>query len=159
MATATEDAELLNSQLQQSPSKTEIFRETIDLNGHTGTQTNGQINKTKKTLKCMTLNAQSLNRKMDELKKMVRLTKPHIIGITETWGKEKINDAYFKIDNYTMYRNDREGKRGGGTILYITNQLRQRDCKTLHRPLNGISFDSSVWCWVTPTKGNTNISR
>ena len=62
----------------------------------------------------MTLNAQSLNSKMYELKKMVRLTKPHIIGITETWGKEKINYAYFKIDNYTMYRNDRIGRRGGG---------------------------------------------
>ena len=87
---------------------------------------------------------------------MVRLTKLHMIGITETWGKEEINYAYFKIDNYTMYRNDRIGRRGGGTILYITNQLGQRDCKTLNRPLNGISFDSSVWCWpcwVSPSKG------
>ena len=52
-----------------------------------------------------------------------------------------------------MYRGDRVTGRGGGTILYISTQLDQRECLALKRPTNQVPFDSSVWCWVTPTKG------
>ena len=52
-----------------------------------------------------------------------------------------------------MYRSDRTGQRGGGTLLYISTKLGQRECLPLKRPINGIPFDSSVWCWVTPTRG------
>ena len=66
-----------------------------------------------------TLNAQSLKRKKDELILKAQMHKPLIIGVTETWGNEKIDDANFKLDGYVMYRSDRLGRRGGGTILYI----------------------------------------
>ena len=109
---------------------------------------------------CMTTNAQSLILKKDDLREKVRLHKPLIIGITETWAGEGMDDGVFKLDSgnnkekkYVMYRGDRLAGRGGGTILYISTQLGQRECLALKRPTNQVPFDSSVWCWVTPTKG------
>ena len=100
----------------------------------------------------MNINAQSLKFKMDELRTIVKEQKPHIIAITETWGKDSISDASFQLEGYNMYRNDRENtkyKFGGGTLLYINKKLGQRMCK----PLNCKTFESSTWCWVTPKQG------
>ena len=105
-----------------------------------------------KFLNIMNINAQSLKHKMDELRTLVSDYKPHIIAITETWGKDSITDAAFQIEGYNMYRNDREDtnyKFGGGTLLYINKKLGQRTCK----PLNCKSFESNTWCWVTPKQG------
>ena len=105
-----------------------------------------------KFLNIMNINAQSLKHKMDELRTLVSDHKPHIIAITETWGKDSITDAAFQIEGYNMYRNDREDtnyKFGGGTLLYINKKLGQRTCK----PLNCKSFESNTWCWVTPKQG------
>ena len=105
---------------------------------------------------CMTINAQSLILKKDDLREKARIHKPLIIGVTETWAEEGMDDGVFKLDSksnkekYVMYRGDREG---GGTLLYISTQLGQRECLALKRPTNQVPFDSSVWCWVTPTKG------
>ena len=102
----------------------------------------------------MTINAQSLNNKKQELELIVDENRPLIIGVTETWADNSKGDAAFKLTNYVMYRDDRVAGRGGGTMLYISTDLGQRECLALKRPIsNQIPFDSSVWCWVTPTKG------
>ena len=100
----------------------------------------------------MNINAQSLKGKMDEFRNLVKEQKPHIIGITETWGNEDTSDAMFQLEGYNMYRNDREDKAykfGGGTLLYVDKKLGQRECK----PFNCKSFESNTWCWVTPKQG------
>ena len=81
---------------------------------------------------------------MGEFMKLVENHKPQIISVTESWGKEWINDGIFSLKGYSMYRDDREGKEGGGTILYISNKLEHRGC----RPLNTDNFESSTWCWI-----------
>ena len=48
---------------------------------------------------CMTTNAQSLILKKDDLKEKVRLHKPLIIGVTETWAGEGMDDGVFKLDS------------------------------------------------------------
>ena len=48
-----------------------------------------------------------------------------------------------------MYRDDREGKEGGWTILYVRNKLEHRSC----RPLNTQDFESSAWCWIIEKGG------
>ena len=101
----------------------------------------------------MTLNAQSLVLKIDDLKLNADLHKPLIIGVTETWGYEDLDEGTFKLENYTMYRSDRIGRRGGGTILYVNTKLGQRECTAMKRPVRGIPFENSSWCWVTPTRG------
>ena len=61
------------------------------------------------SLKCMTLNAQSLRYKMEECSKYAEDYKSSLISVTETWGQEDIGDEVFNIDKYNMYRNDRKG--------------------------------------------------
>ena len=97
----------------------------------------------------MTTNAQSLKNKMGEFMELVELYKPQIISVTESWGKEWINDGIFSLKGYSMYRDDREGKEGGGTILYVSNKLEHRSC----RPLNTQDFESSAWCWIIEKGG------
>ena len=81
---------------------------------------------------------------MNEFKLVVKNKKPLIICITETWGKEWVNDGIFSLQGYTMYRNDRNGQVGGGTILYISDKVEHRVC----RPLNAYDFDRSSWSWI-----------
>ena len=88
----------------------------------------------------ITLNAQSLVNKKSEFKLIVTDIKPHIISITESWGQEWHSDGIFSLDGYTMYRNDRQEIRGGGTLLYISISIEQRVC----RPLNVHDFENSV---------------
>ena len=53
-------------------------------------------------------------------------------------------DWIFALRGYIMYRDDREGKEGGWTILYVRNELEHRSC----RPLNTQDFESRGWCWI-----------
>ena len=101
----------------------------------------------------MTLNAQSLQYKMSELEKRAKLSKPYIISITESWGKDNIDDIVYNLDDYNMYRNDRIGRAGSGTLLYIRKSLGQRKCKAMATLMNGQEYDSSVWVWVNISKG------
>ena len=97
----------------------------------------------------MNTNAQSLINKMDVMEVRVRDQKPKVISVTETWGKEWIKDGILDLKGYKMYRNDRNMKRGGGSISYISNDLEHRECK----PLNGQNFESSSWCWINEEGG------
>ena len=60
----------------------------------------------------MTINAQSLNNKKQELKMIVDKNRPLIIGVTETWADISEGDADYKLKNYVMYRDDRVAGRG-----------------------------------------------
>ena len=106
-----------------------------------------------KSLKCMTLNAQSLRYKMEECRKNAKDYKASIVSVTETWGQEDLGDEIFNIEGFNMYRDDRIGRRGSGTLLYIRKSLGQRRCWPMTRFTNREEYDSSVWCWVTPCKG------
>ena len=48
-----------------------------------------------------------------------------------------------------MYRDDRNRMRGGGALLYISDNIEQRVC----RPLNSDNFESSTWCWIIEKSG------
>jgi len=63
--------------------------------------------------------------KMSELRERVIVEDYELIGITETWATESVNDAELSMEGYNMFRKDR-GTRGGGLILYIKNNLRAR---------------------------------
>ena len=128
--------------------KTNVSR---DVQGRNRNKRKGSSRRRRKnrTIKIMNTNAQSLIQKMTDLQWRVNLLEPKIISVTETWGKEWIKDGILKLDGYTMYRNDRKEKRGGGSILYINNKLEHRVC----RPLNALPFESSSWCWVSEEGG------
>ena len=66
-----------------------------------------------------TLNINSLLPRIDELRKIVKISNPTIIGITETKLDNAIGDSEISIDGYCAIRRDRN-RKGGGVICYNT---------------------------------------
>jgi len=68
-----------------------------------------------------------------------------MIGITETWANEQINDAEYHIPGFNMFRADRMETKGGGLILYVNDRL-EASLSTVPR-VN--TFKESIWCNIT----------
>ena len=66
-----------------------------------------------KVIKCFYANARSIinKKKRMELELYVEEEEPDIIGLTETWAKEEMEDGELDIDGYVMFRRDRETRR------------------------------------------------
>jgi hypothetical protein len=72
-------------------------------------------------LKCMYLNATSLDNKLDEFKAILETNRPDIVAVSETWFK---STSVVNVRGYTIYRKDRmDGRRGGGVCLYISDSI------------------------------------
>ena len=70
-----------------------------------------------RALKCVYLNATSLENKFDEFKVLVDTYRPQIIADSKTWFKII---SVVNINGCNLYRRDRnDGRRGGGVCLYI----------------------------------------
>ena len=86
---------------------------------------NGEI--IKESLKIVYTNAQSLLKKMDELRVVAETKKPDIITLTETWTNDGIDNSFLMIENYCMVerkdRTDTGRGRGGGIIVYVRKDL------------------------------------
>ena len=54
--------------------------------------------------------------------------KADIAVVTETHLKKKHADHCFAINGYTMFRRDREGRRGGGVAIYVNSRLPAAVC-------------------------------
>ena len=68
-------------------------------------------------------NIQSLRSKVDELNLIITTKNVDIACLTETWLSNEIDDDLVNIGGYTLTRNDRFQRRGGGTALYIRNGI------------------------------------
>ncbi len=83
---------------------------------------------------------------------MVDEIKPHIIGITESWANNDITDAELGLEGYVTVRKDRMGRRGGGVLLYIKENIpayevqiqEEADCK------------EAIWCKLVT--GHTTVT-
>ena len=69
------------------------------------------------------------NNKREELNTILIEEDIDILGITESWTHEFIEDAEISFNGYKLYRKDRaesvnEDTRGGGVLLYVKNSLR-----------------------------------
>ena len=73
--------------------------------------------------KILLTNIQSLRPKVDELSVIAANLKVDIICLTETWLTNEIDDCLMNIPGYSIVRNDRRCRRGGGTTIYIRNGL------------------------------------
>ena len=76
----------------------------------------------KRGLHFLHINVNSLPSKIDELRDIVRLTKPAILGITETKLDNTVPDEEININGYSILRNDRN-RNGGGVACYIRTDL------------------------------------
>ena len=73
----------------------------------------------KRFIKFATINAQSLGNKMGDLAGRMETFRrenkePSIIGVTESWGRDKL---LLNLKDFTAYRNDRSDGKGGGNPL------------------------------------------
>ena len=103
-------------------------------------------------LKCMYTNVRSLmNRiKRDELIIRLKENSIDILGITESWTHEGIEDAEIAIPGYNLFRRDRnivEGgkERGGGVLLYVNENI------VAYRVSEENIVNESVWVNIQTT--------
>ena len=68
-----------------------------------------------------------------------------------------MGEAIFSVKDYNVYRDDRNERGGGGTLLYINKKLGQRACRPLNKASQDGHFDSNIWCWVTPTNNSRKL--
>lgn len=110
----------------------------------------------KTSLKCCFLNARGLLGKLDELKVMIFELGLDIIGISETWLSEEVENVEITIDGYRLFRKDRftvkKGKHGG-VLLYIRDDIITCEYDDLNK-----SKSESIWCKiVNKTDRNVDI--
>ena len=67
-------------------------------------------------------NARSLLPKIDELRALTLVHKPHLICIVESWLDKQILDCEVCIDNYDIVRHDRN-RQGGGVLFFVSGSL------------------------------------
>ena len=72
----------------------------------------------------------------------LRVTEYDIVGITESWANHLITDAELAIPGFDMFRRDRDGRVGGGVVLYIRSTLKA----SVENNLTLSEFRDSVWC-------------
>ena len=101
----------------------------------------------------MNINCRSIVEKRTELKYFTDQTKPDIIVGTESWLNDNhYNSEIFDTEQYSIFRKDRKGKRGGGVFLAIKHSL---------NPTSQPELDSSaevIWAKVDiPCLKNVNI--
>ncbi|GAB0192581.1 hypothetical protein GRJ2_003481800 [Grus japonensis] len=72
-------------------------------------------------LKCLYANARSMGNKQEELETCARLQGYDLIGITETWW-DRSYDWSVGMEEYRLFRKDRQGRQGGGVTLYVNDQ-------------------------------------
>jgi hypothetical protein len=73
-------------------------------------------------MKGMYFNARSILNKLEELKIRINKENPDIIGISESWLHEGIDDSIVTIPGYVLYRKDRCDStkcKGGGVMFYV----------------------------------------
>ena len=64
--------------------------------------------------------------KMNEFMALMDVLRPDIVGVTESWAREEVDEAELSIGGYVLFRKDRSyevERRGGGVLLYVREEL------------------------------------
>ena len=80
-----------------------------------------------KGFKLVHMNVRSLSKKIDQIKLLLADSNLDVITMSETWLSDSVHSGTVTLDNYVMYRQDRDfrlvsKKRGGGLLTYIHNK-------------------------------------
>jgi len=104
-----------------------------------------------KEIKCFYANTRSIISmgKRTELELYVEEEEPDIIGLTETWAKEEMEDCEMEIDGYVMFRRDRENQKStghgaGGVLLYVKSDIIAVERQDLMKDKG----EENVWCEI-----------
>nr|CAI5834882.1 unnamed protein product [Callosobruchus analis] len=94
-------------------------------------------------LKLAQVNICSLCPKVNELKSVIVKESISILGITETWLSDRIDENLINIPDFDVIRADR-GSRGGGAGAYVRSSLKA-SCIKLDQPASELE---SLWLSV-----------
>ena len=84
-------------------------------------------------------NVNSIRHKFSELQHILQGHFVDILGIAETKIDGTFFDGQFQVDNYKLYRQDRNN-RGGGIMMYINDNTPHRLLKQFSELYHGIDF-------------------
>ena len=87
------------------------------------------------------LNIRSLSNKVDEVQLMLQEESLDILFLNETWLKCHHNNTSLVIPGYTLYRNDRNDRNGGGVAAYVKETLNI----TLRHDLSKLNDVEQIW--------------
>ena len=105
-------------------------------------KTDGVVGRSGKLL-FLYMNARSLMNKLDEFVANVHAFNPDVVGVTESWANDDIDDIELSVDGYTMFRKDRPtNRRGGGVLLYVKSELNARE----YQPKT--PYPEHKWCRI-----------
>lgn len=76
------------------------------------------------------INSRSLNKNIEELREIIEKTNFDAVAISETWLTKNTPQDRFEINNFSITRNDRKTKRGGGVAWYIRDHYKTKVIKT-----------------------------
>ncbi len=63
------------------------------------------------------------NYKLDQIRTILQINEQFdVIGLSETWLTEAVSDEDISLDNYLVYRKDRQ-HRGGGVCTYVRTSI------------------------------------
>ena len=74
-------------------------------------------------IKIAHLNVNGLQSKLRQVEMLLHYCHLDILAITETHLNWKVSDSEISVDGYETERFDREGKSGGGSLLYYRSCL------------------------------------
>lgn len=103
--------------------------------------------------RCLYTNIRSIlnNHKREELGMLLNEHKVNILGISESWANENIDDAELSFSGFSVFRRDRslgEKKRGGGVLLYVRDNLVAVDVSD-----KGSGKSESIWVNICGSNG------
>ena len=88
----------------------------------------------KRGLRIANLNICHILNKVDEIKILLSQKRSvDILGVCETFLNSDVPDELITADGFNVERKDREGKSGGGILVYISqllNYKRRSECKS-----------------------------
>ena len=87
------------------------------------------------------LNVRSMVNKMDEIRLLIQSKPFDIFTVSETWLTPSILDSEVSLSGYTLVRQDRNYKRGGGTAIFVRDGIPYK-----HR--TDLSDEKVETCWV-----------
>jgi len=94
-----------------------------DISSNPGPSNLGQALPKARGLKLSHLNVRSLFPKMEEIRMLLKDQPLDIFTISETWLTGSISDQELYVPGYSLVRQDRLQKKGGGTAVYVRDGI------------------------------------
>lgn len=89
---------------------------------------NSQVHECKFNYPILSLtNMQSILSKVDELSIIINIKRTEVLCLTETWLHSDISDSLVYLNGYSILRDDRKDRKGGGTAIYVKDTIQFRE--------------------------------